>query len=73
MATTPEQNLADVRDLAPGVRARAAEIESHRRRPTDRVAALRALGVFRMARPSCPSSLHEIRVGVLHALRVLRG
>jgi alkylation response protein AidB-like acyl-CoA dehydrogenase len=44
--------LADIRHLAPSIRARAAEFESARRIPIDLVDTLRDLGVFRMFVPS---------------------
>jgi alkylation response protein AidB-like acyl-CoA dehydrogenase len=43
--------LADIRELAPAIRARAAEIEAGRRIPLDLVEALRSIGVFRMFVP----------------------
>src|SRR5262245_606499 len=51
MTTTAARLLADVRDFAPRVRERAAEIEQARRLPLDLVGELRALGVFRMLVP----------------------
>jgi alkylation response protein AidB-like acyl-CoA dehydrogenase len=49
--TIVDQMLADIRDLAPGVTARAAEIEAERRIPLDLVEKLRSIGVFRMLVP----------------------
>jgi alkylation response protein AidB-like acyl-CoA dehydrogenase len=43
--------VADVRDVAPRISARAAEIEAARRIPPDLVNELRALGLFRMLVP----------------------
>ena len=43
--------LEGIRDLAPSIQARALEIEQARRIPTDLVARLRALGLFRMLVP----------------------
>lgn len=43
--------LADVHKLAPGVVARAAEIEAGRRVPLDLIAALKSAGFFRMYAP----------------------
>lgn len=57
MTTAAEQILADVRDFAPGLSARAAEIEGGRRLPPDLVSALRALGVFRMLVPRSHAGL----------------
>jgi indole-3-acetate monooxygenase len=43
--------LADIRDLAPGIASRAAEIEAGRRTPPDLVETLRSIGVFRVFVP----------------------
>src|SRR5262245_2889201 len=43
--------LANIRDLAPGLTARAAEIEEGRRIPPDLVETLRSIGVYRMLVP----------------------
>lgn len=43
--------LADIREWTPGITARAAEIETARRIPTDIVDALKSVGVFRMFVP----------------------
>src|SRR5262249_49233741 len=40
--------LADIRDLAPDITSRAAEIEAARRLPPDLVDVLRSIGIFRM-------------------------
>jgi alkylation response protein AidB-like acyl-CoA dehydrogenase len=45
--------LADIRELASDIKARAAEIEAGRRIPLDLVEALRSIGVFRMFAPQC--------------------
>ena len=47
-----ERMLADIRHLAPSIKARAAEFEGARRIPIDLVDTLRDLGVFRMFVPS---------------------
>lgn len=47
-----ERMLADIRHLAPSIKARAAEFEAARRIPVDLVDTLRDLGVFRMFVPS---------------------
>ena len=47
-----ERMLADIRHLAPSIRARAAELEAARRIPIDLIDMLRDLGVFRMFVPS---------------------
>lgn len=46
-----DRMLADIRHLAPSIRARAAEFEAARRIPIDLVDTLRDLGVFRMYVP----------------------
>lgn len=55
--TTPERLLADILELAPGITARAAEIEAGRRIPLDLVHQLRAIGVFRMLVPKSHGGL----------------
>jgi alkylation response protein AidB-like acyl-CoA dehydrogenase len=49
--TPVEHLLADIRELAPGITARTAEIEAGRRIPVDLVETLRSIGVFRMLVP----------------------
>jgi alkylation response protein AidB-like acyl-CoA dehydrogenase len=51
MNATSNRLLADIGELAPAIRARAAEIENGRRIPLDLVEALRSIGVFRMFVP----------------------
>src|SRR5258706_10856790 len=51
LSSQAEQILCAARDLAPPIRARAAEIEHARRIPLDLVAELRAAGFFRMLLP----------------------
>jgi alkylation response protein AidB-like acyl-CoA dehydrogenase len=46
-----ERMLADIRELAPDITTRAAEIETGRRIPPDLVETLRSIGVFRMLVP----------------------
>src|SRR4051794_39802217 len=46
-----ERLFAGIRELAPDIIARAAEIETARRIPVDLVEALRSIGVFRMFVP----------------------
>src|SRR6185437_4344981 len=43
-----ENLLAGIRELAPEIKARAAEIEAARRVPPDLVERLRSIGLFRM-------------------------
>ena len=47
--TTVERLLADIRELAPDITARAAELEAGRRIPLDLVETLRSIGVFRLS------------------------
>jgi indole-3-acetate monooxygenase len=49
--------LSDVRDLAPSLAARAAEIEAGRRLPPHLVDELKALGLFRMMVPKSHGGL----------------
>src|SRR5258708_16618717 len=49
--------LADIRELAPHVTARATEIEAGRRIPPDLVETLRSIGVFRMFVPQTHGGL----------------
>jgi indole-3-acetate monooxygenase len=49
--------LADIRELAPQIFSRAAEIEAGRRIPPDLVEALRSIGVFRMFVPQSHGGL----------------
>ena len=49
--STAAQLLADIRQLAPEITGRAAEIEAERRIPLDLVETLRSIGVFRMFAP----------------------
>jgi indole-3-acetate monooxygenase len=51
MTDTVERMLADIREFAPGIPARAAEIEAARQMPLDLVEALKTIGVFRMFAP----------------------
>ena len=57
MTNTPKRLLADIRELAPGITSRAAEIEAGRRMPLDLVEALRSIGVFRMFVPQSHGGL----------------
>jgi alkylation response protein AidB-like acyl-CoA dehydrogenase len=49
--------LANIRELAPSITSRAAEIEAGRRMPPDLVEALRSIGVFRMFVPQSHGGL----------------
>src|ERR1700716_3768528 len=57
MTRTAQRLLADIRELAPHVTSRAAEIEAGRRIPPDLVEALRSTGVFRMFVPQSHGGL----------------
>src|ERR1700704_7175077 len=57
MSQTAQRLLADIRELAPHVTSRAAEIEDARRIPLDLVEALRSIGVFRMFAPQSHGGL----------------
>jgi alkylation response protein AidB-like acyl-CoA dehydrogenase len=57
MSQTAQRLLADIRELAPHVAARATEIEAGRRIPPDLVEALRSIGVFRMFVPQTHGGL----------------
>src|SRR6185503_13139460 len=76
MPTAAERILANVRELAPSLAARAPEIENARRLPPALVDELKALGVFRMLVPRSHGGL-EIdfppSVDVLAALAAADG
>src|SRR4030088_3681711 len=57
MTQTAQRLLADIRELAPLVTSRAAEIEAGRRIPLDLVETLRSIGVFRMFVPQSHGGL----------------
>jgi alkylation response protein AidB-like acyl-CoA dehydrogenase len=57
MANAARRLLAEIRELAPGIAARAAEIEDARRIPPDLVETLRSIGVFRMFVPQSHGGL----------------
>ena len=57
MTNTAERLLADIREVAPDITLRAAEIESARRIPLDLVEMLRSIGVFRMFVPQSHGGL----------------
>src|SRR5258708_22000047 len=52
-----EPLLAEIRELAPAISARVAEIEAGRRLPLHLVATLRSIGVFRMFAPQSHGGL----------------
>src|SRR3981081_108218 len=51
MKSKAKRLLADIRDMAPAITARAVEIEAGRRIPLDLVEVLRSIGLFRMFVP----------------------
>src|SRR6201987_6169295 len=57
MIARSQRLLANIRELAPGITSRAAEIEAGRRMPLDLVEALRSIGVFRMFVPQSHGGL----------------
>jgi indole-3-acetate monooxygenase len=57
MTNTTKRLLANIRELAPGITSRAAEIEAGRRMPPDLVEALKSMGVFRMFVPQSHGGL----------------
>jgi alkylation response protein AidB-like acyl-CoA dehydrogenase len=57
VTSTANRLLADIRQLAPDITARAAEIEAGRRIPLDLVETLRSIGVFRMFVPQSHGGL----------------
>jgi indole-3-acetate monooxygenase len=57
MTATFDRMLAEIRDLAPAIKARASEIEAARRVPRDLIEALRSIGVFRMFVPRSHAGL----------------
>lgn len=68
MTNTPKRLLANIRELAPGITSRAAEIEAGRRMPLDLVEALRSIGVFRMF---VPQSHGGLELGLPAALEII--
>jgi alkylation response protein AidB-like acyl-CoA dehydrogenase len=57
MTNTAKRLLAEIQELAPGMRSRAAEIEAGRRVPPDLVEALRSIGIFRIFVPQSHGGL----------------
>jgi alkylation response protein AidB-like acyl-CoA dehydrogenase len=67
VTSAAEHLLADIRDLAPDITSRAAEIEAGRRIPPDLVEALRSIGVFRVL---VPRSHGGLELDLLTALEI---
>jgi len=63
--------LADIQALAPGIAARAAEIEAARQIPRDLVEVLRSIGVFRMFTPAPLGGLELELPAALEVIRAL--
>src|SRR5882672_11895845 len=63
--------LDDIRELAPEITSRAAEIETARRIPLDLVEALRSIGVFRMFVPRSHGGLELALPTGLEIIRAL--
>jgi indole-3-acetate monooxygenase len=57
MTTTAQRMLVSIRELAPAITARAAEIEANREVPADLLDALRSIGVFRIFVPQSHGGL----------------
>jgi alkylation response protein AidB-like acyl-CoA dehydrogenase len=57
MPTAADRILSDVRDFAPSLASRAAEIEAGRRLPPGLVEELKRLGLFRMLVPKSHGGL----------------
>jgi alkylation response protein AidB-like acyl-CoA dehydrogenase len=71
-----EPLLAAIRELAPAINARVAEIEAGRRLPLDLVQKLRSIGVFRMLAPRSHGGLEldlPAAVEILTALARIDG
>ena len=71
MSQTAQRLLADIREWAPSVASRAAEIEAARRIPLDLVETLRSIGVFRMFVPQSHGGLELDLPTVLRAVAEL--
>jgi alkylation response protein AidB-like acyl-CoA dehydrogenase len=71
MTTTAKHLLADIRELAPEIAARAAEIEVGRRIPLDLVDTLKSIGVFRLFVPQRHGGLEVDLATGLEIIRAL--
>jgi indole-3-acetate monooxygenase len=69
--TAVKRLLADIRELAPDIAARAAEIEARRRIPPDLVETLRSIGVFRLFVPQSHGGLELDLPSALEIVRAL--
>jgi indole-3-acetate monooxygenase len=71
MTKTMQNMMAEVRNLAPEIISRAAEIEDLRHVPLDLVAALKSVGVFRMLVPRSHGGLELDLPSALEIIRTL--
>jgi len=71
MTKTANRLLANIRELAPSIISRAAEIEAGRQMPPDLVGALRSIGVFRMFVPQSYGGLELDLPAGLEIIRAL--
>jgi alkylation response protein AidB-like acyl-CoA dehydrogenase len=71
MTEVLERMLADIRKLAPEVRARGLEIEAARRMPLDLVTALKSIGIFRMFVPRSHGGLELDLPAAMQVIRAL--
>ena len=69
MTTTAKHLLAQIQELVPAIRSRAAEIEAGRRVPPDLVEALKSIGVFRIF---VPQSHGGLELDLPAALKIFR-
>jgi alkylation response protein AidB-like acyl-CoA dehydrogenase len=69
--TTPQMVLNAVRELAPAITARAAEIETARRLPQDLLAELKAAGCFRLLVPQSHGGLGATLMDGMVALETI--
>lgn len=71
MTKTANRLLANIRELAPSIISRAAEIEAGRQMPPDLVGALRSIGVYRMFVPQSYGGLELDLPAGLEIIRAL--
>jgi alkylation response protein AidB-like acyl-CoA dehydrogenase len=71
MTEAAKRLLADIRELAPNITTRIAEIEAGRRIPLDLVDALRSIGVFRVFVPQSHGGLELDLPTALEIIRAL--
>src|ERR1700750_893678 len=71
MTNTVKRILDDIRDLAPGITSRVAEVEAGREIPSDLMKALKSIGIFRMCMPQSHGGLDLDLPALLEIIRVL--